>query len=195
MKINQNSSIGDRMQQLKEKMWEYHRDLFVQLEETKDNTIRMIREEPLKISISDATVRAFFRDKNGDGSSVAEAIKLVDGIKTATLEMKSSDARIEEDVPDIYKYGVAFATEKTEEADEAQIVSGGDGWRAMISGSLKCQDEDYQHIDVGCCCGGWKDRDTEVVCPLVMKMFRWVYDGGGDRQCSQPYQMKDEPEA
>ena len=190
MKINQNSSIRDRMQQLEEKMREYHRDLFVQLEETKDNTIRMIREEPLKISISDATVRALFRDKNGDGSSVAEAIKLVDGIKTATLEMKSSDARIEEDVPDIYKYGVAFATEKTEEADEAQIVSGGDGWRAMISGSLKCQDEDYQHIDVG-----WKDRDTEVVCPLVMKMFRWVYDGGGDRQCSQPYQMKDEPEA
>ena len=189
MKINQNSSIGDRMQQLQEKMREYHRDLFVQLEETKVNTIRMIREEPLKISISDATVRALFRDKNGDGSSVAEAIKLVDGIKTATLEMKSSDARIEEDVPDIYKYGVAFATEKTEEADEAQIVSGGDGWRAMISGSLKCQDEDYQHIDVG-----WKDRDTEVVCPLVMKMFRWVYDGGGDRQCSQPYQMKDEPE-
>ena len=186
MKINQNSSIGDRMQQLKEKMWEYHRDLFVQLEETKDNTIRMIREEPLKISISDATVRALFRDKNGDGSSVAEAIKLVDGIKTATLEMKSSDARIEEDVPDIYKYGVAFATEKTEEADEAQIVSGGDGWRAMISGSLKCQDEDYHHICY---------RDKVVICPLVMKMFRWVYDGGGDRQCSQPYQMKDEPEA
>ena len=52
--------------------------------------------------------------------------------------------------------------------------------QCMISGSLKCQDEDYQHIDVGCCCGGWKDRDTEVVCPLVMKMFRWVYDGGGE---------------
>ena len=51
------------------------------------------------------------------------------------------------------------------------IVSGGDGRRAMISGSLKCQDG---------CCGGWMDRSKEVVCPLSMKMFQWVFDGGGE---------------
>ena len=187
------SSVRDRMEQLNQKMWKDHQERCAQLEKCYTNVKREILEEACKISISNeaiiqlvATVQ-HSASKVGDGSRVATAIKLEEENKDATLEMERFVDGIKEDSDNSIMWTVSGEEisrsmissslmyqdwdYQAQDNRTMMIVSGGDGRRAMISGSLKCQDG---------CCGGWMDRSKEVVCPLSMKMFRWVFDGGGE---------------
>ena len=163
-------SIRDYMEQLNQKMWRDHQERSAQLEKSYANVKREILEEACKISISNeaiiqlvATVQ-HSASKVGDGSRVATAIKLEEENKDATLEMERFVDGIKEDSGNSRMWTVSG-----EEIIRSMISSS--LMRAIISGSLKCQDG---------CCGEWMDRSKEVVCPLSMKMFQWVFDGGGE---------------
>ena len=173
MKCNnmENINIEEYFQQLNQKLWNVQKDIYAELEEYVANAKREIWEEACKISISNEAIKQlvaavpYSASKVGDGSRVATAIKLEEENKDATLEMERFVDGIKEDSDNSIMW----------------TVSGEEISRSMISSSLMYQDWDYQAQDnrtMMIVSGG--DGRRAMVCPLSMKMFRWVFDGGGE---------------